>query len=109
MKAEEIESKIYFVERPLDKFTMVIEAEVAVSVIRHIDNAALESCHDPIGWKDSIKAGMREEIMRTIYQDQTQELYKAVMEFLAVEPFNFSARREAEGKLFRAAMRQKPL
>jgi hypothetical protein len=49
-----------------------------------------------------------ERLMRTIYEDQRQEMFTAIQDFLMVSPFDYNGLVTAREKLMRVAMLQKP-
>lgn len=106
MTAENVENQIKFETRSLGEDTILVRAYLNVTVDGHICREMLQE-HPKA--QHEMEMQLREQLMRILYEDQTQELFRAVMDYMEVSPFDFGKLSHAREKLFRVAIRQKPL
>lgn len=106
MNAEKLREKITFKTRPLERGMTHVRATLVISVDSMVDTGAVAD--NPNELLQNTEENMKDQLLRYIYEDQRQELYGALQDFMMVEPFNYAARRDAESRLLLAAMRQGP-
>lgn len=101
MKASDFEKAITFTEEKrgnhyvvhgdlIVQSTMFIDAECFVPGLQHAKQHIIEN------------------IMRQIYEDQSDEMHRAIYEFLKCDHFDYDAIGKAGNKLIELAKRQQP-
>lgn len=102
MSAEELEKLIEFEEFEHDNHSKYIRASVTIS--SHTIITAVELLQTNL--VNRIKDELKERVMRRIYDDQRDELYKNLADLFYAAPFNIEEMHKAKNNLLKAARRQ---
>ena len=108
MTTREIEERITFAECPVDRKTntVMIKGTFTLDYFARFDAGKLESSNGPEWIKIQIKKDITEHIMRKLYDDQRESLYKAIYELRGANPLDPEALRNAYNVVLAAALRQ---
>ena len=104
MRAEEIEQSITFEEYAIDHVSDSVLFKSTLTV-EYFGRASKSVSNSPEIRGAMLRDG-RENIMRKLYDDQRESLYKAVYDLRAVNPMDFESLRKAQDALLSAALRQ---
>jgi hypothetical protein len=105
MTAREIESRIEFTDQPGEDGHTIVEARITLSCYLRVSDAAAYPDDD---WKQHARRECAEMLMRKIYEDQRERLYKALYDWRKVDPMDFKGINAATDNLLEAALRQQP-
>jgi len=108
MTAQEIEEQIIIEESPVDDRTNMglLRASVTVEYFARFDACIFTESKDPAMLKLQMKKHLAEHLMRKIYDDQRELLYKAIYDVRAANPYDMTEQRKAMDALLLAALRQ---
>ena len=110
MTASEIEKKIIFEEYAKDAKTdsTLFRSTFSIEYFSRVSNTEIQAHTDPAQVKGHILKISREHIMRKLYDDQREALYKALYDLRACNPTDYIAFQNCIDAVIEAALRQQP-
>ncbi len=106
MTAKEIENNIKFEKYGVDSKTdsTLFRATFQLDYFARISNSEMQSHPEEV--REYVRRNLSEEIMRKLYDDQRESLYKAIYDLRKANPMDFEEQRKAHDALLEAALRQ---